>query len=240
MRIVPLVVLGAAVLAPAAQAQVITEAESPRSGAVRLSLGPYNPGPSIDSEAGLATAPYQDTFGSSKMLLFEVKYERYFLQSFGALGAGLSLGYAEKYGRATVVDDPAAETSEGTVLQVVPAKLFALYNFDIPALQWRIPLVPYLKGGVAWVGWRSTKGGKVETVDGDKAQGGKWGLTAAGGLAFMLDVLEPRLSRDFDSEVGINHTYLFAEYELLQTGIFGGGGLNLSSRHFVFGLALEF
>ena len=56
----------------------------------------------------------------------------------------------------------------------------------------------------------------------------------------MLDVLEPRLARDFDSDVGVNHSYLFAEYTHAEVNNFGGGGFNLSTRHWMFGLALDY
>jgi hypothetical protein len=231
--------------APDARAQPLA-AESPRMGAVRLKLGSYNPGSNIDSEPGLITGPdeegpYEATFGRSGMLLFEIAYEHYLWQGVGAFGAGLSAGYGEKYGTATVAGDPTLATIEPTALQVFPLRLYALYNFDYLALQWRIPLVPYLKGGIAYVPWRITKGGAVERVEDRRGAGGKWGLSGAAGLAFLLDVLEPRLARGLDFDVGINHSYFFAEYDLLRTNVlFGGGGLNLSSDQFMFGLTLEF
>jgi hypothetical protein len=241
--------------APDARAQPLA-AESPRMGAVRLKLGSYNPRPNIDSEPGLTPGedgklPYDRTFGRSGMLLFEIAYEHYLWQGVGAFGAGLSAGYAEKYGKATVAGDLTQTTIEPTALQVFPLRLHALYNFDYLALQWRIPLVPYLKGGIAYVPWRITKGGAVERVElpdpdgGDPevwpGAGGKWGLSGAAGLAFLLDVLEPRLARGLDFDVGINHSYFFAEYDVLRTDVlFGGGGLNLSSRQWMFGLTLEF
>jgi hypothetical protein len=231
-----IVVLAALALGASAFAQ--EEQGSPRSGAIRLNLGSYRP--AIDSESGLEGTPFADTFGSTSMLLFQVQYERYILQRLGALGAGFSAGYSEKYGNSSAVGDPSVETKEKTALHVYPFQVYALYNFDYTAKRLHVPLVPYVKGGVAFVPWRITKGGKVETVDGNKAEGGKWGLVGTAGIAFLLDVLEPRLAYDFDVDIGVNHSYLFAQYELLRTGVFGGGGLNLSSNHFMFGLALEF
>ena len=75
---------------------------------------------------------------------------------------------------------------------------------------------------------------------GNKGSGGKWGWGATGGLAFMLDVLQPRFARDFDSDLGVNHSYLFAEYTYADVNNFGAGGLNLSSRRWMFGLALDY
>ena len=232
--------LGLVVLALAIPSSALAQEElgSPRSGAFRLNLGSYRP--AIDSEAGLEGTPFATTFGSSSMLLFQLQYELYLFQRLGAFGAGLSAGYAEKYGKSTEVGDPSAQTKEATALQVYPLEAYLLYNFDFPAKRWHIPLVPYVKGGAAFIPWRVSKGGKVEVVDGNRGEGGKWGIVGVAGIAFLLDVLEPRLAHDFDADLGVNHSYLFAQYELLRTGVFGGGGLNLSSNHFMFGLALEF
>ena len=227
-------------LAPVAHAQS-TSAESPRSGAVRLKLGSYNPRNSIDGDPSLTSEPYRDTFGIRGMLLFEVAYEHYLWQDVGAVGLGLSAGYAEKYGSAIVAADPTEPTSERTALQVFPLRLQVVYNFDYPALNWSIPLVPYVRGGIAFVPWRITKGGAIERFGDARGAGAKWGVSGAAGLAFLLDVLEPRFAADFDADVGVNHTYLFGEYDVLRTDLLlGGGGLNLSSHQWMFGLNLEF
>jgi hypothetical protein len=227
-------------VAPEAGAQTL-RTESPRSGALRFKVGGYDPRSSIDSESGLTGNPFEETFGRSSLLLFELEFERYLWQGFGAFGLGLSAGYAEKYGRSIVTEDPSRTTSETTALQVLPVRLYALYNFDYPVTRWRFPLVPYAKGGVGYMLWRITKGGKVEVVEGVRGQGGKWALTGAVGLAFLLDVLEQRLAADFDSDVGVNHSYVFGEYNVLRTDLlFGNGGLNLSSQQWMFGLAFEF
>ncbi|NTX54459.1 hypothetical protein HR086_24495, partial [Myxococcus sp. CA039A] len=58
--------------------------------------------------------------------------------------------------------------------------------------------------------------------------------------AFLLDVLQPRFARDFDSGLGINHSYLFAEYTYADVDNFGKPGFVLSSRRWMFGLALDY
>ena len=235
-----LAALLAIALAPVANAQR-GAGESPRWGAVRLKLGSYNPRSSIDGETNLTSQPYLETFGARGMLLFEIAYEQYLWQGLGALGAGLSAGYAEKYAAATVAADPTQTTTERTALQVFPLRLQAVYNFDYPALHWSIPLIPYVRGGVAYVPWRITKGGTIEVIGDRRGAGGKWGVSGEAGLAFLLDVLEPRFAADFDQDLGVNHTYVFAEYDVLRTDLlFGGGGLNLSSHQWMFGLNLEF
>jgi len=208
---------------------------SPRTGAVELKLGSYLP--SIDEEEGVGS-PYADTFDGS-MLLFEVEIERFFYQGIGTAGVGLSVGYAEKYGNAkeTGSGNVAAEI---TALKVLPVRLSALYKFDYAAFRYGIPLVPYVEAGLVYIPWWINKGTEYETVAGSTGKGGRYGYGFTAGISFMLDVLEPRFARDFDSDSGVNHSYLFAEYTRATVDNFGGAGLNLSSRNWMFGLAFDY
>ncbi|HLM46003.1 MAG TPA: MXAN_2562 family outer membrane beta-barrel protein, partial [Myxococcaceae bacterium] len=108
------------------------------------------------------------------------------------------------------------------------------------AFRWGIPLVPYVKPGLVYMPWWITKGGELENLADGKAQGGKLGWEVSGGVSFLLDVLEPRLARDFDSDLGVNHSYLFAEYTYAKVNNFGGPGFNLSDSYWMFGLALDY
>ncbi|MBN1205247.1 MAG: hypothetical protein JXB05_10015 [Myxococcaceae bacterium] len=209
---------------------------SPRTGAVELKLGGYKP--RIDTEEGLSGRPYADTFGNESMLLFEVELQRYFYQGMGSAGLGFSAGYAEKYADAvTRTGEPALEK---TALKVVPLKLNGLYKFDYAAFRWGVPLVPYGKLGLIYMPWWINKGSDTQLVDGREAKGGRWGYGLTLGASFLLDVLEPRLARDFDSDLGVNHSYFFAEWTYAEVNNFGGSGLVLSSRHWMFGLALDY
>lgn len=211
--------------------------QSPRSGGVVLRLGGYKP--LIDEEEGLnGRTPYKDIFGDESLLLFEAELQRYFYQGIGTAGVGLSAGYGEKFAPARLADGSRA--SEQTALKVIPLGVNAFYKFDYAAFEWGIPLVPYGKLGLIYTPWWVTKGSSTESVGGTRGSGGKWGWGATGGLAFMLDVLEPRFARDFDSDLGVNHSYLFAEYTYADVNNFGGDGLNLSSRRWMFGLALDY
>ncbi|MCP3141293.1 MXAN_2562 family outer membrane beta-barrel protein [Pyxidicoccus xibeiensis] len=212
--------------------------QSPRSGAVLLRLGGYKP--LVDEEPGLGdNKPYEDTFGDASLLLFEMELQRYFYQGIGTAGVGLSAGYAEKYAASRLASG-GGRAAEQTALKVIPLGLNAFYKFDYAAFEWGIPLVPYGKLGLIYTPWWITKGDSTEVARGNKASGAKWGWGATGGLAFMLDVLEPRFARDFDSDLGVNHSYLFAEYTYADVDNFGAGGLVLSSRRWMFGLALDY
>lgn len=209
---------------------------SPRTGAVELKLGGYKP--RIDTEEGLGGTPYADTFDNESMLLFEVELQRYFYQGIGSAGLGFSAGYAEKYADTVTEDDETA--LEKTALKVLPLRLNALYKFDYAAFRWGVPLVPYGKLGLIYTPWWINKGSDTQILEGREAKGGRWGYGLTLGASFLLDVLEPRLARDFDSDLGVNHSYFFAEWTYAEVNNFGGPGLVLSSRHWMFGLALDY
>lgn len=228
--------IAALLMALPGQAQEAPE-QSPRTGAIEFKLGGFKP--RIDDEPGLSGRPFEDTFGSDSMLLFEAELERFFYQGIGTAGIGFSAGYAEKYGN-TINRDTGAVAAEKTALKIIPLRLSLLYKFDYAAFQWGIPLVPYAQAGLVYTPWWVNKGDETEVVNGNKASGGKWGYGFTAGVAFMLDVLEPRFARDFDSGLGVNHSYLFAEYSHSEVNNFGGGGLNLGSGHWMFGLALDY
>jgi hypothetical protein len=42
-------------------------------------------------------------------------------------------------------------------------------------------------------------------------KGATHGWTATGGIAFLLDIIDPTLAREFDRDNGVNHTYLYFE-----------------------------
>ncbi|GEN08693.1 hypothetical protein SAMN05443572_108265 [Myxococcus fulvus] len=211
--------------------------ESPRTGGIIFRLGGYKP--LIDEEKGLGGTPYKDTFGDSSLLLVELEFQRYFYQGIGTAGVGVSAGYGEKYGAAKLADG-GGDAAERTAIKVVPLSFNLFYKFDYAAFEWGIPLVPYGKLGLIYSPWWVTKGSDTEVSGGVTGKGGKWGWGGTAGLAFLLDVLQPRFARDFDSGLGVNHSYLFAEYTYADVDDFGGKGLNLSSRRWMFGLALDY
>lgn len=217
--------------------QVATE--SPRTSMLEFKLGSWLP--LIDSEDGLTGTPYADTFDGG-MLLFEVQGERQFFQTFGTASVGFSVGYAEKFGRArAVLPGGGTEPSEeATGIRVLPMRLLAVYRFDVGAQRYGIPLVPYVKAGLVGIPFWMVKGSGVENVGGASGSGIRFGYQATAGVSLQLDFLDRRFARDFDSGMGINHSYLFAEYTWANVDNFGTGGLVLSSRGAFFGLGLEY
>jgi hypothetical protein len=110
---------------------------------------------------------------------------------------------------------------------------------------WRgadIPVVPYGKIGGAvglWDAHNST--GTAKSSDGVKGSGATWGTHAALGVGLPLDFIDRGASRNMDSAVGINNTYIYAEYYWLNlNGLGQDNALYVGTRSWAAGLAFEF
>ena len=216
--------------------------ESPRSMYFEAKLSPFTPlldRPFLDLAE--AERPYYAVFGGGPMLMGEIELDYQFFQKFGSLAAGLSVGYAEKYGH-SIDAVTKRQVDQSTGLQIIPIKALLAYRFDWVKERYKIPLVPYAKAAFVVMPWWITNGGSVELSGITRGSGLKFGLAGVLGLALEMDFLDPRLARDFDSSVGVNHTYLFAEATLQEMNLFGttARGIDLSSKHFMFGLGFEF
>jgi hypothetical protein len=214
---------------------------SRRSFFFEAKVAPYFP--EIDSHFATKPGPYEKVFGNTFLWLGEAELDFQFFQKFGTLAVGVSAGYAEKYGKAFVASS--GETaSESTAIHLVPIKALLVYRFDWLNQKHGIPLVPYVKGGPVIMPWWVTKGPDVEVVGELKGAGYKLGLAGTVGLSLCLDFLDPRLARDFDISVGVNHSYIFAEWTYQNMVLFEPSSntspLDLSSKNFTFGLGLEF
>ena len=218
--------------------------ESPRTMFIEVKLSPYTPlidGASVFSDLPANERPYAYLFDNTPMLMGEFEVEYQLFQKFGTLSAGVSLGYAEKFGKS--IDSATGQRiGQSTGLMLVPIKALLVYRFDWLKQKTRIPLVPYAKGAFVTMPWWITNGSEEERLGQFKGNGVRFGLAGVLGLAVELDFLDQRLARDFDSSVGVNHTYLFAEGTFQGMNFFPSVGppLDFSSMHFMFGLGLEF
>jgi hypothetical protein len=216
--------------------------ESPRTMFLEVKLSPFTP--LLDRPFGdyaPEDRPYYAVYGGGPMLLGEIEFEYQFFQKFGSLAGGLSVGYAEKYGLSIdAVTKDRVEQSTG--FQIIPMKALLVYRFDWVKEKFHIPLVPYAKGAFVVMPWWVTNGSSVELSGITRGQGVKFGVAGVLGLALQLDFIDQRLARDFDSSVGVNHTYLFAEGTLQEMDPFSTEArkLDLSSAHFMFGMGFEF
>lgn len=232
--------------------------ESPQRFALEVKFGPYLP--NVDGYyTGSGLGPYATVYGRTgddgvatkqpRAGLFSgVGFDWQFVHLAGPLSIGASVGFFRDRADA-IVANPAddAETirspADKTGFTVIPITLVAGYRFELLADRAKVPLVPYIKGGLAYGIWRSTDGnGDVSENDaGEKGSGGSLGWQVQGGLMLRLDFLERGSSRTLDRVTGINHTYLFGEYQLSRLTGFGvGNRVDVGDDTWLLGLAMEF
>jgi hypothetical protein len=194
--------------------------------------------PDVDSTTGLSGAPYATTLGGGNMLFVQAEVDWFLWHKVGALGVGFSAGYGEKYHQANYTTGGVAPVK--TSLQLIPLKLNGVYRFDYAAEHWGVPLVPYAKLGLIYEPWWASTGGSIDTFNGQRGAGGQFGWGWTGGLAFLLDVLNPAFAKDMEVDSGIFHSYLFGEFTMDRLPGFSNNGINLSNSRFMFGLAFDF
>ena len=245
------------------------EYQSPQHFALELKAGPYVPG--IDSTPGLTGLPFSELFNnqydSNKLgqppaakPQFTVEFDYQFLRKGGSLGLAASAGFYRRSTHAFEYSDPVAHTpcapaamtckrsTDETALTIFPLTLELVYRFDVLAKRYKIPIVPYLKGGIAYYFWFVQKGDSslsqsLPDASGNtsKAIGGTLGWVAHPGVALLLDVFDPSAARTMDADLGINHTYLFAELNYANiTGLGFKDKMVFSDTTWNVGVAFEF
>lgn len=241
LRTLPLAVL-LVCLAPSS-----SDAKTPRNFGLELRAGSFQP--QIDKESGLNGTPYKDVFGSSMRLYLETHVEWLVFKKFGSIGIGGSVGFTwavaqalRPEGSTPSTDD--TKTTNNTGLWIIPLRLDVSYRFDYFVHRNNIPVVPYIRGGLDYHIWFVTdpSGGlATDTSSGESvsALGARLGFHFAMGVQFLLDILDRRSARTFDSEIGVNHTYLFFEWNFSWVGVVTPG-LNLSDSSFRAGLMFQF
>lgn len=213
--------------------------ESSRDMILEIKFGPYRP--SIDSEFSNAT-PYSDVMGGGSVLMSQIEYEYEVWNGVGILAIGASIGYSQDSGKQKL-KSTLENSKDTTTFHLIPLKLDVVYRFDYLAQRYNVPLVPHVKAGFDYYIWWITNGvGDVpKSADGSVGRGGTFGGHLTVGLALLLDWMSPDMAQTFDTDVGVNNTYLFAEYVMSWVNDFGSSSsFDLSSMTFLAGIAFEF
>ena len=240
---------------------VVLGAEDPWSEVDGQALPPY---PSSGFEVQLA--PYTPLigspkeqkhfklyFGSSQHFLKLLQLNRYFDTWYGLAGVLMQVGYFKVEGKTRIckagesIIPCTSETlptslpgNDTTSLTAIPISLGLLYRLTYLADAWRIPLFPYVRGGLDYFFWEAKGGSKVaHTPDKQAGDGGTAGYHGSAGLAVDLDWLDsgtlgPKRKRAFYSGA------LFVEYTERFANHFGNTKrLNFSDGYLAFGLSLD-
>jgi len=217
---------------------------SPQRFAIEVRFSPYVP--QIDEEPGLRGKPYERTFGTMPRLMFggEFDWQALRIPHFGSIGPGLGIGYTNMSDTARLLRDNSPSGDE-TSLDIWSTYLAAVLRVDAPWRELGVPLVPYAKAGLGLGLWRAgNTGGTSEANVGTGTVSGKgytFGTHVALGVALALDFLDRSSGINLDQAVGINSTYLYAEYYLsMLNGIGQTNPLRVGANTWAMGLAFEF
>jgi hypothetical protein len=219
---------------------------SPQNFALELRASPYKP--DIDSDPALhGTNPYNKVFGSAARLFVGAEFDWQALRvpHLGSLGPGVMIGYTTMTDPASFVTPQAngsTVSGETTTLQIIPIDLLAVLRIDVLNKDIGIPLVPYAKLGLGYALWRASNTLGTSHTDGITGEGHSIGWLVAGGLAFDLTPFDVYSAQNLDDSLGINHTYIFAEFTLNElTGLgIQSDPLRVGGPNWTFGLAFEF
>lgn len=212
---------------------------SPQNFAFELRGGPYYP--QVDDEPGLVGRPFERSFGTGNRVALAVEFDWqiYRIPHLGTAGLGGGIGISSFGGDVTTVSG--RPSGDDTGFSVNPMWVVGVLRADVLYRELHIPFVPYGKIGLGGARWRATSTGKTASANGVSGKGLSLGTEMAGGIAFALDAIDPSAAKNVDSAIGINGTYLFAEYYWLNlNGLFGSDPLRAGTKTWAVGLAWEF
>jgi hypothetical protein len=222
--------------------------ESPQNFAFELRFSLYKP--QIDSDPALGGRnPYGSTFGSLNRVMLggELSWQVLRIPHLGTLAPGLGAGTTEMSALAPLLNQPAGATStvyssENTNLSIYPLYAVAVLRADAVEKELHIPLVPYAKFGPAMALWRAYNDLSTSNYNNVAGKGHTFGTMADVGITLDLNSFDRYTARNFDNQMGVNHTYLFLEYySLLLDGLgLQADPLRVGSSGIAFGLTFEF
>jgi hypothetical protein len=209
--------------------------------------GPYSPRIGRDSsEPGYES--FKQVFGQETTTrpLYGLGMELQVYRGIGTAAIGGSFGFMQFVGRGQFADSGEV-ASDTTVFNILPLNLLLSYRFDWLVDHTAIPLVPYVRGGLAYYVWWITNGrGEVsdfvnpDTGQPESGSGGTFGLVGSVGISFILNTFDDRSARKLHNSVGVRGTYIFFEYQLAEVNGFGGDGFDFSDHTWNLGFMLEF
>ena len=219
-----------------------------------IRLGPYVP--EIDKQLGMDPGPYKEMFGGAQILPM-LDVDRILWTGFGQLGVGGSIGYMQKSAQAfadgSSPSDPdrARSSADTNKFRLIPLALGATYRFTWLDDEYGIPVVPYVRGGLAYyLWWVSTSDGSLAKVckDGgmepscsqNKALGGSLGVQGSIGLAIRAERVDSDTANSMRHS-GIQHAGIYGELSLAKVDGFGSDTkLSVGDRTWFAGVDFEF
>lgn len=221
---------------------------------VGLRAGPYTP--AIDAQlGGAAPGPYEAMFGGYAILP-ALDVERVLWQGLGQLTVGGSVGYMGKNARAYIDStdnnslprEDRMRSSDRAKFRLIPTSLTAGFRFTALDDRYGIPLVPYVRGGLAYYLWwvEAPDGGVARACTGgdacneEKGRGGSLGLVGSIGLAIRAERIDDESAAAM-REGGVQHAGFYAELQGGWVNDFGiGDKLSVGDLTWFAGVDFEF
>ncbi|HEU0031401.1 MAG TPA: MXAN_2562 family outer membrane beta-barrel protein [Kofleriaceae bacterium] len=235
-----------------------------------IKIGPWTP--EIDDQLGTnattGMGPYQAMFGNYYLdgkahdahvyqLLPMLDVDYVVWRGSGQAAVGVTLGYMQKsaytYLDMTSPDDPQRPRSGSSknTFRLIPFALTATYRATQLDDLWGIPVVPYVRGGLAYYVWQM-KGptgstsfvcsdGTMETgCDKNKAYGGTLGYTGTIGLSLRAERIDANAASSM-RQSGIQHAGFYGELTMAKVDGFGSDKrLSVGDRTWFAGIDFEF
>jgi hypothetical protein len=211
--------------------------ESPQEVAVEFRFGRYVP----NADEGVTGTPYVNTFGNDNRYYggLELDWQLLRIPYLGTFGPGFGIGYTKASARA--LTESGKVSGQPTALQILPMYLVGVLRADVIPKETGIPFVPYAKLGLGFAFWRASDADSSAKVDGVSGRGHSYGTQLALGGMLLMDAFDPSDARTADANIGLNHSYLFAEWYLSKLDGFGAGDqLQVGTNTWTVGLAFEF
>jgi hypothetical protein len=227
--------------------------ESTQMFAAELRISPFTP--DIDSDPSLnGCTPFADTFGTGPSVLIgaELDWQALRIPHIGSFGPGIGIGTVSYTASAPFTSSQARQGSclkstgalsgEQTSLNIYPMYLVGVLRLDALWREVGVPLVPYAKLGFAAALWQSSNTLGTSNFNGQAGQGYSIGSQLGLGISFNLNVFDQYAAKNFDEAMGVNNTYIYAEWtnETLDGLGLQGHPLRVGGTSWTFGLTWEF
>ena len=215
------VLLGAMALVPGmAHARPHEDDLTSRHWNLELRYGPF-----LSQDNAVLT----DAFGTSDNRLFrtELGWTTNLVEV--DFSAGL---YSDEGGQASA---SGASSGDKETINAIPLGLDATLRLDFAKEQ---PVVPFVRAGFDLWLWNDTWVSKYDDDGGGETTSGSPGWHWGAGLCVLLDSLDQSAASRLETVVGVNDSYLVAEYR--QTYDLGSASLDFTSTEVTFGLKFDY
>jgi hypothetical protein len=189
--------------------------------------------------------------GARPMPVLDV--DRILWTGFGQVAVGGSIGYMQWFAHSFVDGSepgPMRPRSPGdtNTFRLIPLALTASYRLTYLDDEYGVPVIPYVRGGLAYdIWWLKARGNRV-CKDGstdlmcelDRPRGGSLGVQGSIGLAIRAERIDASTANSM-RQSGIQHAGIYGELSIAKVDGFGSDSkLSLGDRTWFAGVNFEF